>query len=231
MRTMLPDEVGGPVSVVCGRPTGRPAVRTAGPRSAAAARDRGGWRALLAGAGVGWVVRLPGGSATRTVSGCGSRAVLLCAVLNTVRRTTRVDGMKVLITGGAGFIGSTTAKALEEVGHTPVVLDSLLNGPLAFVRDRIFYEGDIADRDLLARVFDEHPEIEATIHMAARIKVPESVEQPYEYYRDNVAKSLELFDQLATLGKPRVLFSSSASLYALKEEFEVVETDTLATTS
>ena len=139
--------------------------------------------------------------------------------------------MKVLITGGAGFIGSTTAKALEEAGHTPVILDSLLNGPLAFVRDRIFYEGDIADRDLLARVFDEHPEIEATIHMAARIKVPESVEQPYEYYRDNVAKSLELFDQLDTLGKPRVLFSSSASLYALKDEFEVVETDPLAPTS
>jgi UDP-glucose 4-epimerase len=112
-----------------------------------------------------------------------------------------------------------------------VILDSLLNGPLAFVRDRIFYEGDIADRDLLARVFEEHPEIEATIHMAARIKVPESVEQPYEYYRDNVAKSLELFDQLDTLGRPRVLFSSSASLYALKDEFEVVETDPLATTS
>jgi UDP-glucose 4-epimerase len=139
--------------------------------------------------------------------------------------------MKVLITGGAGFIGSTTAKALEEAGHTPVILDSLLNGPLAFVRDRIFYEGDIADRDLLARVFDEHPEIEATIHMAARIKVPESVEQPYEYYRDNVAKSLELFDQLDALGQPRVLFSSSASLYALKDEFEVVETDPLAPTS
>jgi len=120
-----------------------------------------------------------------------------------------------LITGGAGFIGSTTAKALEEAGHTPVILDSLLNGPLAFVRDRIFYEGDIADRDLLARVFDEHPEIEATIHMAARIKVPESVEQPYEYYRDNVAKSLELFDALESLGKHRVLFSSSASLYQL----------------
>ena len=139
--------------------------------------------------------------------------------------------MKVLITGGAGFIGSTTAKALEEAGHTPVILDSLLSGPLAFVRDRIFYEGDIADRDLLTRIVEEHPDIEATIHMAARIKVPESVEQPYEYYRDNVAKSLELFDQLDRLGKPRVLFSSSASLYALKDDFEVLETDPLATTS
>jgi len=131
--------------------------------------------------------------------------------------------MKVLVTGGAGYIGSTTAKALEQAGHTPVILDSLLTGPRAFVRNRIFYEGDIADRGLLARVVTEHPDIEATIHMAARIVVPESVAQPYEYYRDNVAKSLELFDQLAVLGKPRVLFSSSASLYATVEGFEVDE--------
>ncbi|MDQ6641828.1 MAG: UDP-glucose 4-epimerase GalE [Actinomycetota bacterium] len=135
--------------------------------------------------------------------------------------------MKVLVTGGAGYIGSTTAKALEEAGHTPVIFDSLLTGPRVFVRDRIFYEGDIADRGLLAKVVEEHPDIEATIHMAARIVVPESVKQPYEYYRDNVAKSLELFDQLDALGKPRVLFSSSASLYALKPEFEVTEEDAL----
>ncbi len=139
--------------------------------------------------------------------------------------------MKVLVTGGAGYIGSTTAKALEEAGHTPVILDSLLTGPRAFVRDRIFYEGDIADRDLIARIVEEHPDIEATIHMAARILVPESVQQPYEYYRDNVAKSLELFDQLDRLGKPRVLFSSSASLYATKDDFEVTEADPLAPSS
>lgn len=139
--------------------------------------------------------------------------------------------MKVLVTGGAGYIGSTTAKALEEAGHTPVVLDSLLSGPKAFVRDRIFYEGDVADRALLRRVVDEHPDLDATIHMAARIVVPESVEKPYDYYRDNVAKSLELFDELRALGKPRVLFSSSASLYATKEGFEVTEDDPLAPTS
>jgi UDP-glucose 4-epimerase len=135
--------------------------------------------------------------------------------------------MKVLVTGGAGYIGSITAKALEEAGHTPVVLDSLLTGPRVFVKDRIFYEGDIADRELLARVVDEHPDIACTIHMAARIIVPESVEKPYEYYRDNVAKSLEMFDQLTRLGKPRVVFSSSASLYATKEGFEVTEEDPL----
>src|SRR3954447_22441724 len=131
--------------------------------------------------------------------------------------------MKALVTGGAGYIGSVTAKALEEAGHTPVILDSLLSGPLAFVRDRIFYEGDVADRALLRRIVEEHPDLDATIHMAARIVVPESVEQPYEYYRDNVAKSLELFDQLVQLGKTRVLFSSSGSLYSTVEGFEVDE--------
>src|SRR5690349_24149294 len=131
--------------------------------------------------------------------------------------------MKVLVTGGAGYIGSTTAKALEDAGHTPVILDSLLTGPRVFVKDRAFYEGDIADRALLRRIVDEHPDLDATIHMAARIVVPESVEKPYEYYRDNVAKSLDLFDELDRLGKSRVLFSSSASIYALQEEFEVRE--------
>ncbi len=135
--------------------------------------------------------------------------------------------MKVLVTGGAGYLGSITAKALEQAGHTPVILDSLLSGPRVFVKERAFYEGDIADRELLRRVVADHPDLDATIHMAARIVVPESVEKPFEYYRDNVAKSLELFDELVALGKPRVLFSSSASLYATKDDFEVTEEDPL----
>jgi UDP-glucose 4-epimerase len=132
--------------------------------------------------------------------------------------------MKILVTGGAGYVGSITCRALEEAGHTPVVLDSLLKGRRDFVGERAFYEGDIADRDLLARIVDEHPDLACTIHMAARIVVPESVAQPYEYYRDNVAKSLELFDQLVQLGRPRVVFSSTASLYAPVDGFEVDET-------
>ncbi|HWJ09769.1 MAG TPA: UDP-glucose 4-epimerase GalE [Nocardioides sp.] len=139
--------------------------------------------------------------------------------------------MKVLVTGGAGYIGSITAKALEESGHVPVVLDSLLTGPRQYVGDRIFYEGDVADRELLRRIVAEHPDIEATIHMAARIVVPESVREPYEYYRDNVAKSLEMFDELAALGKSRIIFSSTASLYAMKPQFEVTEEDPVAPTS
>lgn len=135
--------------------------------------------------------------------------------------------MKVLITGGAGYIGSTTARALEIAGHEPVVLDSLLTGPRQFVLGRTFYEGDVADRGLLRRVFDDHPDIDVTVHMAARIVVPESVAAPYLYYRDNVAKSLELFDQLAELGRPRVVFSSSASVYAAADDFTVTESSAM----
>jgi UDP-glucose 4-epimerase len=139
--------------------------------------------------------------------------------------------MKILITGGAGYLGSVTAKALESAGHTPVIMDSLIVGPRTYAEGRIFYEGDIADRALLRRIVDEHPDLDATIHMAARIVVPESVALPYEYYRDNVAKSLELFDELTSLGKTRLVFSSTASLYALKPELEVREGDPVAPTS
>src|SRR4051812_28930230 len=95
------------------------------------------------------------------------------------------------------------------------------------MRDGVFSEGAIRDRSLIRRIIEKDADIDGTIHMAARIVVPESVEKPYEYYKDNVAKSLELFDELNALGKPRVLFSSSASLYATKEGFEVVEADPL----
>ena len=87
--------------------------------------------------------------------------------------------MKVLVTGGAGYIGSTIASALEDTGHTPVILDSLVTGQEAFTKERIFYKGDIADREILERIFKEHPDIHSTIHCAALIVVPESVEQPY----------------------------------------------------
>ncbi len=139
--------------------------------------------------------------------------------------------MKVLLTGGAGYIGSITATALENAGHQPVILDSLLSGPEVFASGRTFYRGDIADRGLLRRIVEEHPDIDCTIHLAARIVVTESVSMPYTYYRENVAKSLELFDELTQLGKPRVVFSSSASVYAEVEDFEVFEDSPTAPTS
>jgi UDP-glucose 4-epimerase len=131
--------------------------------------------------------------------------------------------MEILVTGGAGYIGSTIASALEKQGHTPIILDSLTTGPRAFTQGRIFYEGDIADRELLKRIVADHPDLYATIHCAALIVVPESVEKPYLYYVENVCKSLELFRTLEELGHPRVVFSSSASIYDVVPDFCVTE--------
>ena len=131
--------------------------------------------------------------------------------------------MKFLITGGAGYIGSTIASALEEAGHTPVILDSLITGRKEFTEGRIFYQADIADEAAVTRIFKDHPDIQATVHCAALIIVPESVEKPYDYYLDNVARSLELFRTLSKLGHGKVVFSSSASLYDVVPGFMVTE--------
>ncbi|HUV15061.1 MAG TPA: UDP-glucose 4-epimerase GalE [Pelolinea sp.] len=131
--------------------------------------------------------------------------------------------MKILITGGAGFIGSTICSALEDNSHTPVVLDSLVTGRVEFTKGRAFYQGDIADGALVKKVFAEHPDIYAVIHCAALIVVPESTEKPYDYYRENVGKSLELFNILKSMGASRLVFSSSASIYDVVPGFMVTE--------
>ncbi len=139
--------------------------------------------------------------------------------------------MKYLITGGAGYIGSTIASALLDTGHTPVLLDNLSVGRVEFTRGRIFYQGDIADQALLERIFREHADMAGTIHCAALAVVPDSVEHPYEYYHENVAKSLELFRVLNRLGYKRVLFSSSASIYDIVPDFMVTESAPLKPSS
>lgn len=131
--------------------------------------------------------------------------------------------MKVLVTGGAGYIGSTVCSALIDKGHTPIILDSLVTGREEFTRGRIFYKGDIADSKLLNKIFEDHPEIKYVVHCAALIIVPESVEHPFEYYKENVTKSLELFSNLNSLGCKNIIFSSSASIYDDVEDFMVTE--------
>lgn len=131
--------------------------------------------------------------------------------------------MKVLIAGGAGFIGSTIASACLDAGITPVVLDNLVTGRREFTAGRVFYEGDIADGALLDRIFTEHPDIDAAVHCAALIVVPESVARPVHYYRENVAKTLEFVASLLRHGCGRLLFSSSAALYRPGADFSVDE--------
>lgn len=131
--------------------------------------------------------------------------------------------VKVLVTGGAGYVGSTVATALIAAGHVPVILDSFLTGPRAFVAGRTWYEGDVADRAVLVRILADHPDVACAIHLAARTVVSESVMDPLGYYDANVARSLLLFGHLAELGIERVVFSSSASVYGTSGSFELDE--------
>ena len=129
----------------------------------------------------------------------------------------------VLVTGGAGYIGSTVCSALEDAGHRPIVLDSLTGGSLSIVGNRPFYRGDIGDPDLLAEIFHDHPDLRCTIHCAALAIVPDSVERPLEYYSNNVTGSIDLFRNLAEHGCRRIVFSSSASVYDAAFGPEVTE--------
>ncbi|GAA0923449.1 UDP-glucose 4-epimerase GalE [Nonomuraea longicatena] len=131
--------------------------------------------------------------------------------------------MKVLISGGAGYIGSTVASACLDAGITPVVLDSLVTGRREFAEGRAFYEGDIADGALVDRIFAEHPDVAAVVHCAALIVVPDSVADPVGYYRANVAKSLDFIGHLLRNGCGRMIFSSSASIYRAGADFTVDE--------
>ena len=139
--------------------------------------------------------------------------------------------MKVLVTGGAGYIGSTVCSALEDAGHMPIVIDSLVTGKKEFVKNRTFYHSDIADKNTLKQIFIDHPDINHVIHCAALIIVPESVEKPYEYYKENVSKSNELFKQLIELGCKNIVFSSSASIYDVAPNFMVTEKSPLKASS
>ncbi len=131
--------------------------------------------------------------------------------------------MKVLIAGGAGYIGSTVASACCDAGISPVILDSLVTGRREFTAGRTFYPGDIADGPLIDRIFAEHPDIDAVIHCAALIVVPDSVADPVGYYRANVVNSLEFVAHLLRNGCRRLIFSSSAAIYQASEDLTVDE--------
>ena len=130
----------------------------------------------------------------------------------------------VLVTGGAGYIGSHAVLALLDSGWKVVVIDNLTTGFRWAVPDEAtFVEGDIADQPLLARLIEEH-EIGAIIHFAGSIVVPESVEQPLKYYENNTVKSRSLIESAVLGGVRHFIFSSTAATYGIPEAVPVVET-------
>lgn len=121
--------------------------------------------------------------------------------------------MAILVTGGAGYIGSHTALALLDAGEDVVVLDDLSTGqPFLIPPQARHHHGDVGDRALVQRLFASHP-IEAVIHFAGSIVVPDSVADPLRYYENNTAKSRSLIEQTITAGVKLFIFSSTAAVY------------------
>jgi UDP-glucose 4-epimerase len=131
----------------------------------------------------------------------------------------------VLVTGGAGYIGSHAVLALKDAGWPVAVIDDLSNGTRSVVPvDVPFYEGSIADRVQVDRVLAEHG-IRAIMHFAGSIVVPESVEKPLDYYRNNTAASLELMRAAVAAGVEHILFSSTAAVYGAPSQVPIGEED------
>jgi UDP-glucose 4-epimerase len=129
----------------------------------------------------------------------------------------------VLVTGGAGYIGSHAVLALKDAGYCPVVIDNLSTGFRFAVPDDVpFYQADIADGALLARIFAEHG-VAAIMHFAGSIIVPESVADPLKYYHNNTAKSRALIDAAVTAGVGHFIFSSTAATYGMPDVSPVNE--------
>ncbi|MCL6251468.1 UDP-glucose 4-epimerase GalE [Altererythrobacter sp. KTW20L] len=123
--------------------------------------------------------------------------------------------LPVLVTGGAGYIGSHAVLALRDRGTPVAVIDNLSTGfRFAIPDDVAFYEGDVADEALLARIFAEQ-QIGAVMHFAGSIIVPESVEDPLKYYHNNTAKSRALIEAVVKAGVPHMIFSSTAATYGI----------------
>jgi UDP-glucose 4-epimerase len=129
----------------------------------------------------------------------------------------------VLVTGGAGYIGSHAVLALKDAGWPVAVIDSLVTGFRFAVPDDVpFYQGDIADADLLARIIAEQG-IGAIMHFAGSIIVPESVSDPLKYYHNNTAKTRSLIESAVNGGVKHFIFSSTAATYGIPEVSPVTE--------
>ncbi len=131
----------------------------------------------------------------------------------------------VLVTGGAGYIGSHAMLALKDAGWSVSVIDDLSNGTRSAVPDGVpFYEGNIADRALVERIFAEQG-IEAIMHFAGSIVVPESVERPLFYYANNTVATHALISTAVESGLKHILFSSTAAVYGAPDKVPVAEED------
>ncbi|MGA9172745.1 MAG: UDP-glucose 4-epimerase GalE [Thermoactinomyces sp.] len=132
----------------------------------------------------------------------------------------------VLVTGGAGYIGSHTVRELKKRQIHVVVLDNLSTGHREAVQTPYFYEGDIADDQLVKEIIQTH-QIDAVIHFAAKSLVSESVQKPELYFRENTIKSCSFFENVIREGVRHIVFSSTAAVYGSAHQGPIKETDSL----
>ncbi len=136
--------------------------------------------------------------------------------------------MNILVTGGAGYIGSVVVEETLQAGHPTIVYDNLSKGHREMVpSDAVFVEGDLLDRELLEKALREH-QIEAVIHMAASSLVGESVKEPEKYYKNNGVGGLSLLDAMRGCDVTKIVFSSTAAVYGEPEKQPIEETDRTA---
>ena len=134
--------------------------------------------------------------------------------------------MSVLVLGGAGYIGSHTVDRLVEAGKDVVVVDSLVTGHLAAVRKEAkFYQGDLADKDFMRKVFTENPDIDAVIHFAAFSLVAESMKDPLKYFDNNTTCMVKLLKVMNEFDIKYIVFSSTAATYGIPEKMPIYEDD------
>jgi UDP-arabinose 4-epimerase len=134
----------------------------------------------------------------------------------------RPPGPTVLVAGGAGYIGSHTAKVLHTAGMRPVVLDNLCTGNRNSARFGPFYEGPISDCQLLNRIIEEHQPASAIL-LAAHAYVGESTTDPRKYFHNNVSDAIRFFDCIVDAGLRRIVFSSSCSVYGIQPTMPIKE--------
>lgn len=133
------------------------------------------------------------------------------------------EKLNILVTGGAGYIGSHAVLALQDSGHRPVVIDNLLTGFRWAVPDGVeFYEGDIADSQLVSQIIEKE-RIDAVMHFAGSVVVPESVENPLKYYHNNTANTRSLIQSLIDNNVRHMIFSSTAATYGIPASSPVRE--------
>lgn len=144
--------------------------------------------------------------------------------------------MRILVTGGAGYIGGTVASLLLLQGHHPVVLDDLCHSRREMVPPGVeFIEGDIANRDLIEKIFKsartENKPFDSVLHFAALIEAGESMVHPEKYFRNNTASTLAMLEAVIAEGPRRLVFSSTAAVYGEPEAVPITETARLKPTN